>query len=243
MRTMRQETAVLALTTLAARAFRVSSIGRSRTRSAAMRDNVATRSSSNACSRVRSVMSWATLTSVRLPSRWIKVALTSTSSSVPSLRMYFLSPTEGFPCSRTRRMLASIIVDRLTAHLLQRVRLDHREPGGVHLQQGTVHAENLDAFRLRLDNRSQATLAPGQGCFGLFALSDVAGDPNDRVFEHRRDGPLEPHFPAIHHQAVLETQTLARPQHAPDVAEELIGLLGGEDLMQRLSDYLGYRPV
>jgi len=52
---MRQETAVLALTTLTARAFRVSSIGRSRTRSAAMRDNVATRSSSNICMRARSV--------------------------------------------------------------------------------------------------------------------------------------------------------------------------------------------
>src|SRR5215212_10022927 len=71
-------------------------MGRSRAKSVATRERVATRSSSNSCARTCSVTSCATAHKVSLPSRRMVLALTSTSSSDPSLRRYFLTPTNEF---------------------------------------------------------------------------------------------------------------------------------------------------
>jgi hypothetical protein len=94
----------------------------------------------------------------------------------------------------------------------------------------------LAAMRERAVRAPQATPAPRP-------LSNVAGHPDDLVFQHRGDGAIEPHLPVAYLQAVLKIDRSPRLERALDVAEELVGLLWYEELVYRLAKHFGWRFV
>src|ERR671916_1965212 len=68
------------------------------------------------------------------------------------------------------------------------------------------------------------------------ASGDVAADEYNRLLRQWRDGALEPYLPTLYRQAVLYFFRLSALKRAPDVAVKFLGLLGRQDLIERLAD-------
>src|SRR5215203_1183367 len=164
-RITKEATAVLAFTTPSARTSRVSPTGKSSVRLAAMPESVATRSSSNSCTRARSVISCATMHRDSLPSRRIILALA---------HIVVLSfPNTPHVCVDARPIVSDDVVERHVPKFFLRVAERFLKSGvGFHDAFG-FSVDQTYVLRGLLDHRAVELLALLERLLGPLTLGDV----------------------------------------------------------------------
>src|SRR6476646_1751412 len=68
------------------------------------------------------------------------------------------------------------VVDILANNCFRRFGSDQREACGIHLQQGAVGGDDLDALRSGFDDRTKAFLTVAKLALGAPAIADVTGN-------------------------------------------------------------------